>query len=118
MQIKIVALFLFTTGKMKGYNSQVFGLCSSITGKNYTTCFLNFTPKQKQVKASITSIPSDIDVLGQVSDARFIQLTKYVSVCAAPLLYTNYEMKNRTKLFFKRELYICESSQKRAFRTH
>ena len=45
MQIKIVALFLFTTGMLKGYHPQVFGLCSSITGKNYTTCFLNVTPK-------------------------------------------------------------------------
>ena len=45
-----------------------------------------------------------IDVLGQASDARFIQLTKYVSVCVIPLLCTNYEMINCPKLFLKREL--------------
>ena len=48
MQIKVLTLFLFTTGTLKGYNAQVFGLCSSIAGKNYTTCFLNYTPKQKR----------------------------------------------------------------------
>ena len=48
MQTEIVALFLFTTGTVKGYHPQVFGLCSGITGKNYTTCFLNFTPKQRK----------------------------------------------------------------------
>ena len=48
MQIKVLALFLFTTGTLKGYNAQVFGLCSSIARKNYTTCFLNYTPKQKR----------------------------------------------------------------------
>ena len=48
MQIKVLALFLFTAGTLKGYNAQVFRLCSSIAGKNYTTCFLNYTPKQKR----------------------------------------------------------------------
>ena len=48
MRIKIVALFVFSTGAFKGYHIQIFGLCSSITGKNYTTCFANFTPKQKK----------------------------------------------------------------------
>ena len=48
MQIKVAALFLFTTGTLKGYHPQDFGLCSSITGKNDTTCFLNVTPKQKR----------------------------------------------------------------------
>ena len=48
MQIKVLALFFFTTGTLKGYNSQVFGLYSSIAGKNYTTCFLNYTPKLKR----------------------------------------------------------------------
>ena len=43
MQIKIVVLFPFTTGTLKGCHPQVFGLCSGITGKNYTTCFLKFT---------------------------------------------------------------------------
>ena len=49
MQIKIVALFVFSTGTLKGYHPQVFGLCSRITGKNYTTCFLNFTLKQEKI---------------------------------------------------------------------
>ena len=48
MQIKIVALFVFSTGTLKGYHPQVFGLCSSIAGKNYTTCFHSFTLKQKK----------------------------------------------------------------------
>ena len=48
MQIKVVALFLFTTGTLKGYNPQDFRVCSSITGNIYATCFLNFTPKQKR----------------------------------------------------------------------
>ena len=48
MRIKIVALFVFSTGAFKGYHIQIFGLCSSITGKNYTTCFANFTLKQKK----------------------------------------------------------------------
>ena len=48
MEIKTVALFVFPTGTLKGYHPQVFGLCSSITSKNYTTCFLNFTLKQKE----------------------------------------------------------------------
>ena len=41
-------LFLFTTGTLIGYHPQFFGFCSSITGKNYITCFLNFTPNQKR----------------------------------------------------------------------
>ena len=49
MEIKIVALFVFSTGTLRGYHHHVFGLCSSITGKNYTTCFLNFTLKQKKI---------------------------------------------------------------------
>ena len=48
MLINIVALFLFSTGTLKGYHPQFCGLCSSITGKNYSTCFLNFSPKQKK----------------------------------------------------------------------
>ena len=48
MRIKIVALLVFSTGTFKGFHTQIFGLCSSITGKNYTTCFVNFTPKQKK----------------------------------------------------------------------
>ena len=46
----------------------------------------------------------NIDVIGQVSDARFIQLTKWVSVCVTPLLCTNYEIISCPKLFLKREL--------------
>ena len=48
MQIKIAALFVFETETLKGYDPQIFDLCSSITGKNYTTCFLNLTLKQKK----------------------------------------------------------------------
>ena len=48
IQIKTVVFFLFTTGMLKGYHPYVFNLCSSITGKNYTICFFNFTPKQKR----------------------------------------------------------------------
>ena len=47
MHIKVVTLFAFSTGAVKDYHPQVFGLCSSITGKNCTTCLLNFTLKQK-----------------------------------------------------------------------
>ena len=48
MQLKTVASFLFKTGMLKGYHPCVFGLCSSTTRKNYTTCFFNFTTKQKR----------------------------------------------------------------------
>ena len=49
MQIKIAALLVFETETLKGYDPQIFDLCSSITGKNYTTCFLNLTLKQKKI---------------------------------------------------------------------
>ena len=203
MQIKIVALFLFITGTLKGYHSQVFDLCSSITSKNYTACFLNYTPKQRRSyldkftmrlvddcshchrhwvlhsfylwlvfspsffhslfshsqylyrcfipllqcfklyyqlvfhfsygclecpvgisrhwldpvnrcsecekncqeyqknfgksKSLLLVYLQSIDVLRQVNDARFIQLTKHVSVCVAPLLCANYKMINCPK---------------------
>ena len=48
MQIKIAALFVFETETLKGYDPQIFDLCSSITGKNYTTCFLNLKIKKKK----------------------------------------------------------------------
>ena len=42
-QINVAVLLLFSTGTLKGYHPQVFGLCSCITGKNYTSVFTMFS---------------------------------------------------------------------------
>ena len=78
------------------YNRNIETLDVKKTGRNMKNL--------RQVKASVTSIPSEHRCIGQVSDAKFIHLTKYISVCVAPFLCTNCEMINCPKLFLKREL--------------